>query len=113
MTMMARTWLVLLPAVILSRRALAQPFPEHGHFFGGDGFGFGAMMLLGPLSAALFLAVVVAIIVLLVRWLGDGRGYAGGPPPRARSPLDILGERFARGEIDKDEFGERRRALGE
>jgi putative membrane protein len=30
-----------------------------------------------------------------------------------RTPLDILKERFARGEIDKEEYEERRRTLGE
>jgi putative membrane protein len=33
--------------------------------------------------------------------------------PPGRTPIDILKERFARGEIDKDEFEERRRVLGD
>ncbi len=34
-------------------------------------------------------------------------------PPPPRTPLDILKERFAQGEIDKEEYEERRRVLGE
>jgi putative membrane protein len=47
-----------------------------------------------------------------VRWLG-GPWQAPGPhqTPSARTPLDILKERFARGEIDKEEFEERRRVV--
>jgi putative membrane protein len=49
----------------------------------------------------------------MVRWLGgSGHGTAQHPPP-VKTPLDILKERFARGEIDKEEFEERRRVLGE
>jgi putative membrane protein len=71
-------------------------------------------MIFGPLIMILVLAVVIAVVVLLVRWLG-GPWQAAAPHqgPPVRTPLDILKERFARGEIDKEEFAERRRVLGD
>jgi putative membrane protein len=74
-------------------------------------------MFFGPVMMLLFLGIAVAVIVLIVRWLGGSRHHdAPMLPPTAtpgRTPLDILKERFARGEIDKEEFEERRRVLGE
>ena len=71
-------------------------------------------MIFGPLFMILFLAVLVAVVAMLVRWLG---GPWQGAMPHHLSPprtaLDILKERFARGEIDKAEFEDRRRVLGE
>ena len=59
------------------------------------------------------LAVVIAAAVLLVRGIGGPWQGATTPQmPQAPAPLDILKERFARGEIDKNEFEERRRVLG-
>jgi putative membrane protein len=78
------------------------------HMMGWGGGWYG--MIFGPLFMILFLAVLVAVVVLLVRWLG---GYPPHQLPPARTPLDILKERFARGEIDKAEFEDRRRVLGE
>ena len=60
----------------------------------------------------LVLALVIAVAVVLVRWLA-GPGHVAAHQMQARAPLDILKERFARGEIDKDEFDERRRVLGD
>jgi putative membrane protein len=87
-----------------------------GYDYGpGMMWGWGwAAMIFGPLFMILFLAAGVAIIVLLVRLLGGSSHWA--PPyhsPPGRTPLDILKERYARGEIDKGEFEERRRVLGE
>jgi putative membrane protein len=71
-------------------------------------------MILGPLFMIIVLALVIAVAVLIVRWLGSP--WHGQPThhlqPR-RTPLDILKERYARGEIDKQEFEERRRVLGD
>ncbi len=77
----------------------------HGHMWGGWGG-----WVVGPVMMILFAALTVAVVVLVVRWLGGmGGGPARGPKPSAA--LDILEERFARGEIDKDEFEARRQSL--
>jgi len=63
----------------------------------------GAMMMLMML---VLWGVVIAGIVLSIRWLArQGREER---PDRA---LDILRERYARGEINKEEFEARRRDL--
>lgn len=71
-------------------------------------WGWGGMIF-GPIM----MVALVILIVFLVRWLVvSGRGSAS-PGSALQTPLDILKERFAKGEIDKDEFEERRRVLGE
>ncbi len=85
---------------------------SNGPYYGPHMWGGGWWMFFGPLTMILFLGAIVALVVLLVRWLGGyGPGYPDRPP--GRMPLDILKERFARGEIDKAEYEERRRVLGE
>ena len=106
--------------VLVSQSAAwAQIPPDVGRYAWGPhmmwwGGGWYAMIF-GPLFMILFFAILMAAIAFLVRWLG-GPWPGTAPPhhaPPARSALDILKERFARGEIDKDEFEERRRVLGE
>jgi putative membrane protein len=81
------------------------------HMMGWDGGWYG--MIFGPLFMILVLAVVIAVAVVLVRWVGGSwQAVAPHQTPSGRTPLDILKERFARGEIDKQEFEERHRVLG-
>jgi putative membrane protein len=70
-------------------------------------------MFMGPFMMIVFIAVTVLIVVLALRWLGGSQGSAHHGLQQSKTPLDILKERFARGEIDKEEFEERRRVLGE
>ena len=99
---------------------------EYGHMWGnrmwGDGWGWHPGMIIGPIVMALILIGFIAIIVSLVRWFSHGAHHGpgccfhhnggGGGGGRGRGALDILEERFARGEIDKAEFEERRKLLG-
>jgi putative membrane protein len=68
--------------------------------------GWGVVMML---LALLFMALVVVGVVFLVR------PSSSAEPPERRPDggraLDVLDERFARGEIDRDEYEERRRVL--
>jgi putative membrane protein len=70
-------------------------------------------MFMGPFMMIVLIAVTVLVVVLAIRWLGGSQGSAHHGFQQAKTPLDILKERFARGEIDKEELEERRRVLGE
>ncbi len=70
-------------------------------------------MIFAPIMMIVFIAVAVVVVVLLVRWLGGpGQGVVLHNPP-GTSPLDILKKRFAKGEIDREEFEERKRLLSD
>jgi putative membrane protein len=68
-------------------------------FWGAWGLGMMLMMLL-------FWAVVVVGLVLGIRWL-----LHLGAPVRSDSALEILRQRYARGDISKEEFDSKRRDL--
>jgi putative membrane protein len=72
------------------------------HGWGGMGFG-GSLMLL-------FWILLIVGVVLLVRWLATGDAARRPGPPR-NAALDLLKERYARGEIERDEFEQKRRDL--
>ncbi|OGH80383.1 MAG: hypothetical protein A3I29_00860 [Candidatus Magasanikbacteria bacterium RIFCSPLOWO2_02_FULL_44_11] len=70
----------------------------------------------GWLFMIVFLCIIIGVIVALVRG-GFGKGMCGhnhddDTHGRNKTPLDILKERYAKGEIDKKEFEERKKNLG-
>ncbi|MCZ7566075.1 MAG: SHOCT domain-containing protein [Burkholderiales bacterium] len=76
-----------------------------------EGFGFGGGMGFGGLGMLLFWALVIAGIVMLARWLFAGSSAGIAALGRGKTALEILGERYARGEIGKEEFEQRKRDL--
>lgn len=85
--------------------------PRYGPMMHDGWFGW----FVGPIMMMVFLVITGIVVVSIVRWLmGPTHGHAPmASGPAEKSPLDILKERFARGEIDKDEYEERRRILRE
>jgi len=80
-----------------------------------DGHGWGwvgwIVMTFGMVA---FWALVITAIVLAVRWLIGQRGTTSGPPITGQSRAeDLLAERFARGEIDDNEYRQRLALLRE
>lgn len=57
----------------------------------------------------LWWVLVIAAVLAVFRWAFNNPSRRASASGR---PLEILLERYARGEIDKDEFDERRRHLG-
>lgn len=108
----------LLSLATVTAASAQQPPAPQGYPYGPGMMTWGGGwygMIFGPLLMIVLLAGVIAVTVLLVRWVAGP--WHGAQPPHptqpGRTPLDILKERYARGEIDKEEFEERRRVIGD
>lgn len=116
------------PLLALAQQTPAPPAPQYyapywhgpGHMWGGGFWWGGPLMMLG------FIAVCILIVFLLSRRSGGGWHHhhhhgpwhmrGGSPGPDAfgdptYSALQILNERFARGEIQKQEYEEKKAAI--
>lgn len=76
----------------------------------GGGMGWGAWLTMG-FALVVFWGLVITGIVLLVRSLGH-REEVPHQPAGPTAALRILEDRFARGDIDADEYSRRRQLLG-
>lgn len=80
----------------------------------------GGMSVFGGILMMVFWVAIIVGIVLLVVWLtrqvAGGQGFGGGQTSghavgHTDTAIDILSQRYARGEIDKAEFEEKKKDL--
>jgi putative membrane protein len=84
---------------------------ESAMWYGLGRFGYGHMQpwmsWVGPIVMIVFWALVVTAILFLIRYLAhQSRSSANDS-----SALAILKERYAKGEIDKEEFDQKRKDI--
>jgi putative membrane protein len=102
---MTRTALVAIGTFltsVLPASAQQDYGPWRMHEWGWGGMWFGPLLMLAVI------VLFVALVVLLVRWLGGERGLSSAATRTAREVLD---ERYARGEIDREDYLKRRQDI--
>jgi putative membrane protein len=79
---------------------------SHPSWMAYDGWHWG--MGLHGLFWLIVIGLAIVLVVVLVRQFGRGEA----PPRLKRSALDIVEERYARGEIDREEYLQKKKDLG-
>ena len=86
-----------------------------GNYFGnsmmGFGYGYGAGWL-GVIIMVLFWVLIISAVVLFVSWLvRQAKGSTPHDNVSNDKAIDILKGRYAKGEIDKEEFKAKKKDL--
>ena len=82
-------------------------FDDMNRFMGAASYGFGWLFTL------LWLILIVLAVVALVYWLmRQNRSSFQNTNAVNKTPLDILKERYSKGEITKDQFDQMKIDLG-
>jgi putative membrane protein len=75
---------------------------------GGWGMGW-----FGGIFMIVFWILILVGLVFVIRWLIQTTGKKAGSGPRGSRAMEILKERYARGEIDKTQFEAMKRDLAD
>ena len=85
---------------------------QMGPGFAGHGMGWGyGMGWFGPIIMVAFWIAVIVAVVFLIRWLMKAPRTGEQWARSEDSALEILKRRYARGEINKEEFEEKKKDL--
>lgn len=68
----------------------------------------GGMFFGGGLMWIIWILIIVAVVFVLKTMMGNGSSGSGA---KSESPLEILQRRYASGEIDEQEFKQKRKQL--
>lgn len=82
--------------------------------WGNQGYGMWGMGGFGGIMMILFWGLIIVGVVLVIKYFTAGQATGGrvsSPYEIHSDPLQILRERYARGEIDTEEFEERKKIL--
>ena len=91
-----------LPTLLIASPASAQS-PGYGHM---TNWGYGMGMMFGPVLWLVIIGLIVAGVILLIR------RFDHGPTTKSHNDaLSVLDMRFAKGEIDAEEYEARKKLL--
>lgn len=127
-TFLTLTLLVAAPLKAIAQQTPQPTAPPFGDWYNGPGpwhmWGGGYawhMWWMGPLMMLFMMLIVAAVMYLwFARRPWGGGPHHGGPPwhmmermwsPPTHSAMQILNERFARGEIQTDEYQEKKAVI--
>lgn len=110
-----RSWVLLFfLSMVPVNGAFARGWGDDDWHMMGPGMMYGGGMgWFGGIVMILFWILVIVGLVFLIRWLiqntqtGSGNGDGGS----SGKPLEVLKQRYAAGEIDKQEFEEKKKDL--
>ncbi len=91
--------------------AFAQPGRPEGWNMGPDMMGSWGMGWFGGIFMILFWILILIGLVFVIKWLIQSTSRGRGDGQSGYRALEILKERYARGEIDKAQFEDMKRDL--
>jgi putative membrane protein len=102
---------------ILGLYPIATTFAQQGRY---DGWGMGPGMMgnwgmgwFGGIFMIVFWILILVALVFVVRWLIQTTGRGKNSGQSGSRAIDILKERYARGEIDKAQFEDMKQDLAD